>query len=139
MGAICSRGVYSQYDLMGSLHCNYHDDVNKKVPDEHPQSILMALDPFKLLYESNTGTGGLIDGEVKELLVNWGHAIVFCHSFCPASGSNYSINQMGYVYCLFAYIVLLESDYPSKVGTRVKNSSVTYSIKVLSKCESIII
>jgi hypothetical protein len=36
VGAICLRGVNSQYDLMGSLHCDYHDDANKKVPDEHP-------------------------------------------------------------------------------------------------------
>jgi hypothetical protein len=49
---------------------------------------------------------------------NWGQAIVFCRSFCHAGGYNYSINQTGYVYCLFAHIVLLESDYPSIVGTR---------------------
>ncbi len=58
MGAIHSHGVNSQNDLMGALHCDYDEDVNKKVPDEHPQFILMALDPFKLLYESNMGTGG---------------------------------------------------------------------------------
>ncbi len=120
VGAIRSCGIDSQYDLMGALHCNYHDDVNKKVPNKHPQSILMALDPFKLLYESNMGTGGLMDGNVEELLVNRGRAVVLCSSFCHAGGSNFSINQMGYVYRLFAYIVSLESDYPSKVGTRVK-------------------
>ncbi len=120
VGAICSRGVDSQYDLMGSLHCN-HDDDNKKVPDEHPQSIIMALDPFELLYESNMGTGGLLDGQVKELFVNRGQAVVFSSSFCHAGGSNHTINQTGYVYRLFAYIVSAESDYPSKVGTRVKH------------------
>jgi hypothetical protein len=52
VGAICLCGVDSQYDVMGALHCDYHDNVNKKVPNEQPQSILMALDPFKLLYES---------------------------------------------------------------------------------------
>jgi hypothetical protein len=62
VGAICSGGVNSQYDLMGALHYDYNDNVNKKVPDEHPQSIIMARDPFKLLYESNMGTGGLMDG-----------------------------------------------------------------------------
>jgi hypothetical protein len=46
VGAIRSCGVDSQYDLMGALHCNYHDNVNKKVPNEHPQSVIMALDPF---------------------------------------------------------------------------------------------
>ncbi len=54
--------------------------------------ILMALDPFKLLYESKMGTGGLMDGNVKELLVNRGQAVVFCSTFCHAGGSNYSIN-----------------------------------------------
>jgi hypothetical protein len=71
VGAICLCGVDSQYGLMGSLHCNYHDNVNKKVPGECPQSILLALDPFKLLHESNMGSGGL-DGKIKELLVNRG-------------------------------------------------------------------
>ncbi len=120
VGAICLHGVHSQYDLGGSYNCNYHDNVNKKVPDEHPKSIIMALDPFKLLHESNVGTEGLMDGKVKELLVNWGQALVFCSSFCRAGGSNYSINQMGYVHHLFAYTVLSESDFPSVVGTRVK-------------------
>ncbi len=91
------------------------------MPNKHPHSILMALDPFKLLYKSNLGTGGLMDGKVKELSVNRGQAVVFCSSFCHAGGSNYSINQTGYVYCKFAYNVLSESDYPSKVETRVKH------------------
>jgi hypothetical protein len=106
VGAICSRGVDSQYDLMGALHYDYHDNVNKNVPHEHPQSILMALDPFKLLYESNMGTGGLLDGKDEELFVNHGQAVVFDSSFCHAGGSNYTINHTGYVYHLFAYIGL---------------------------------
>jgi hypothetical protein len=121
VGAIRLHGVDSQYDLMGALHCDYRDGVNKKVPNKQPQSILMVLDPFKFLYESNMGTGGLMDGKVKELLVNRGHAIVFCSFFCHAGGSNYTINKTGYVYCLFVYIVSVESEYPSKVGTRVKH------------------
>ncbi len=121
VGAICLHGVDSQYDLMGALHCDYHDNVNKKVPDEHPQSIIMALDPFKLLYESNMGTRGLLGGQVKELFVNRGQAVVFSSSFCHAGGFTHTINQTGYVYHLFAYIVLAESDYPPKVQTRVKH------------------
>jgi hypothetical protein len=81
----------------------------------------MALDPFKLLYESNMGTGELIDGKVDELLVYQGQAVVLCSSFCRTDGSSCTINKMGYVYCLFAYIVLAESDYPSEVRTRVKH------------------
>jgi hypothetical protein len=41
----------------------------------------MALYPFKLLYESNMGTGGMLDGKVNQLLVDQGQAIVFCISF----------------------------------------------------------
>jgi hypothetical protein len=69
------------------------------VPDKKPQSIILALDPFNLLDESNMGTGGLIDGKV-ELLVNRGQAVVFSSSFCHAGGSNNTINKTRYVYCL---------------------------------------
>ncbi len=106
---------------MGSLHCNYYDVVNKKVPGKHPQSTLLALDPFKLLNESNMGSEGLIDGKIEELAVNRGQAIVFSSSFRHSGGSNYTINQTGYVYQLFAYIVSSESDYPFEVGTRFKH------------------
>jgi hypothetical protein len=68
------------------------------VPGECPQSILLALDPFKLLYESNMGSGGLIDGKIEELVVNRGQAVVFSSSFHHSGGSNYTINQTGYVY-----------------------------------------
>ena len=47
------------------------------MPDKQPQSILLALDPFNLLYESNMGTGGMMDGIVNKLFVNRGQAIVF--------------------------------------------------------------
>jgi hypothetical protein len=121
VGAICLHGVDNQYDLVGSLHCDYDDNVNKKVPGEHPQSINLALDPFKLLYESDTGSGGLTDGKIEKLHANRGQVVVFSSSFCHSGGLNYTIEQTGYVYQLFAYTVSLESDYPSIVGTRVKH------------------
>ncbi len=62
-----------------------------------------------------------MDGKVDELLANRGQAIVFRSSFCHAGDSNYTIDKTRYVYCLFASIVLVESDYPSEVGTRVKH------------------
>jgi hypothetical protein len=98
VGGIHLRGVDSQYNLVGSLHCDYDNDVNQKVPGERPQSLLLALDPFKILYESNTNSGGLLDGTIKELLVDRGQAIVFTSSFCHSGGSNYTIDQTGYVY-----------------------------------------
>ncbi len=117
---------------MGSLHCDYDDDVNKKVPGEHLQSIILALDLFKLLYESDMGSGGLTDGNIEELHVKMGQAVVFSSSFCHSGGSNYTIDQTGYVYRLFTYI-LSESDYPSVVGTRVKHWTVI-SNKVIIVC-----
>ncbi len=93
----------------------------KKVPGECPQSIILALDPFKLLYESDTGSGGLTGRKIEELHVDRGQAVVFSSSFCHSGGSNYTIEQMGYVYQLFAYIVSSESDYLSVVGTKVKH------------------
>ena len=93
----------------------------KKVPGERPQSIILALDPFKLLYESDTGSGGLTDGKIEKLHVNRGQAMVFSSSFHHSGGSNYTIEQTGNVYQLFACIVSAESDYPSVIGTRVKH------------------
>jgi hypothetical protein len=121
VGAICLRGIESQYNQVGSLHPDFDDNVNKKLPEECPQSIILALDPFKLLYEADTGSGGLTDGIIKELHVQRGQAVVFTSSFCHSGGSNYTNDPMGYVYRLFVYIVSLESDYPTVVGTRVKH------------------
>ncbi len=98
VGAICLRGVDSQYNLVGSLHCDYDEDVNKKVPGERLQSIILALDPFKLLYESDTGSGGLTDGKIEELHVNRRQTVVFSSSFHHSGGLNYTIEQTGYVY-----------------------------------------
>ncbi len=98
VGVIRLRGVDSQYNLVGSLHCDYDDNENQKGPGERPQTLLLALDPFKLLYESNTNSGGLLDGKIKELSVDRGQAIVFTYSFPHSGGSNYTINQTRYVY-----------------------------------------
>jgi hypothetical protein len=91
------------------------------VPGERPQSLLLALDPFKLLYDSNTNSGGLLDGKIEELTVNRGQAVVVSSFFCHSGGSNYTINEMGCVYQLFTYIVSSKSDYPSMAGTMVKH------------------
>jgi hypothetical protein len=118
VGAIHSRGVNSQYDLVGSLHCDYDDDVNKKVPGKRPQSIILALDPLKLLYESDTGSGGLTDRNIKELHVKRGQAVVFSSSFCHSGGSNYTIKKTGnYLRVLFCWnqIILLLLELGSNI------------------------
>ena len=68
------------------------------MPEERPQSIILALNPFKLLYETDTGSGGLTDGNIEELHVKRGQAMVFSSSFHHSSGLNYTIKQTGYVY-----------------------------------------
>jgi hypothetical protein len=62
---------------------------------QEPQSIILALDPFKLLYESDTGSGGLTDRKIEELHVNRGQAVVFSSSFCHSGGLNYTIKLTG--------------------------------------------
>ncbi len=42
VGAIRLHGVDSQYDLMGAIHCNYHDNLIKKFP-------MSILNPFSWL------------------------------------------------------------------------------------------
>ena len=54
-GALRSRGDHCQMSKVGTLHCDYHNNVNKRVPNERPQSIILALDPFNFLYEQNIG------------------------------------------------------------------------------------
>jgi hypothetical protein len=84
----------------------------------------MALSSWRTskhtLSGSNMGTGGMMDGKVNELLVNW-RQVAFSSFFCHAGGSNYTIDKTGYVCCLFACMVLAEPDYPSEVGTRVRH------------------
>ncbi len=43
VGAICLPGVNIQYNLMGSLHCDYHGNVNKKCQAN-------VLNPFSWLW-----------------------------------------------------------------------------------------
>jgi len=54
VGAIRSRGDTSQEELMGSMHRDYHDEVNRRVPNERPQSIIFAVDPFNFIYDQNS-------------------------------------------------------------------------------------
>jgi hypothetical protein len=112
VGALRSRGEESQFDLQGTLHRDYLDDVDNKVPDERPQSIIIALDPFNLLYEYESDCH---DDSIGCKSVAKGEAILFTSSLKHAGGSNGTIGDKTWKYRLFAYIVSEESDFPSEV------------------------
>ena len=101
--------------LQDTLHHDYLDEVNNKVPDETPQLIILALEPFQLLYESDLTT----NGSLNTVAINRGQAVLFTSSLCHASESNGTNADTSWKYCLFAYIIVSElCDFPSEV-TRV--------------------
>jgi hypothetical protein len=67
------------------------------------------------------GTGGMMDEKVNKLLFIGDRPLSFLVNIVMLVVQITPINKMGYVYCLFTYIVLAEADYPSNVGTRVKH------------------
>jgi hypothetical protein len=114
VGAIHLKGEETQLECVGSLHCDYQDNVNNRVPEERPMSIILALDPFYFLYEKNCG-GGMT--RVIEQHVPSGHAVLFTSGLNHAGGKTVT-NE--YNYRLFVYIVSDKVDYPSEVATRIK-------------------
>jgi hypothetical protein len=112
VGALRSRGDQSQFELQGTLHRDYLDDVDKKVPEERPQSIIIALDPFVLLYENDSDYH---DDSVGSQSVGKGEAVLFTSSLRHAGGSNGTKEDKTWKYRLFAYIVSELSDFPSEV------------------------
>ena len=115
VGALRSKGEASQFELQGTLHRDYQDEVNQKLPDERPQSMILALDPFNLLYELEPSS----DGSLKTVFVDSGQAVLFTSSLRHAGGSNGTNGDNTWKYRLFAYIVSDEADFPSEIGTRV--------------------
>ena len=106
-----SKGEESQFQLQGTLHRDYPDDINNKVPDERPQSIIVSLDPFNLMYQSEFS-----DDSLQTVSVKSGQAVLFLSPRRHSGGSNGTHADQSYKYCLFAYIVSEESDYPSEVA-----------------------
>jgi hypothetical protein len=112
VGALRSKGEETQLECVGSLHCDYHDNVNNRVSEKRPMSIILALDPFYFLYEKTCGVGM---SRVIEQHVPSSHAVLF------TSGLNHAGSVTNkYNYRLFAYIVSDEVDNPSEVATRIK-------------------
>ncbi len=112
LGALRSRGNESQFELQGTLHRDYLDDVEKKIPEERPHSIIIALDPFVLLYENDSDYN---DDSVRSQSVAKGEAVLFTSSLRHAGGSNGTKEDKTWKYSLFAYIVSEPSDFPSEV------------------------
>ena len=114
VGAIRSRGDTSQEELMGSMHRDYHDEVNRRVPNKRPQSIIFAVDPFNFIYDQNSGGGR----DTKNVInVPRGHAVIFTSARNHAGGNDIEhvpgMDSTVYLYRLFAYIVSDETDFPN--------------------------
>jgi hypothetical protein len=75
----------------------------------HSQSFLV-LDEFQFQYRN-----AIMDEEVETVCVPIGHAAIFSSALSHCGGDNGTEN---YVYCVFAYVVLDEVDYPQGVIER---------------------
>jgi hypothetical protein len=111
MGAIRSKGGKSQYELTGVYHCNYLQDVvDIRIQDEWPFSIILALDEFQFKNKN-----AIMDEEVETVCVPIGHAAIFSSALSHCGGEN---GTEDCVYCLFAYVVSDEVNYPQWVIER---------------------
>jgi hypothetical protein len=109
VGALRSRGMESQYNMQGTLHRDYLDEANAKVPNERPQSIILALDPFVFLYEYELSDE---DG-MRSIRVDRGQAVLFFSSLRHAGGANADTeSDSEWKYRLFAYVVSETTDFP---------------------------
>jgi hypothetical protein len=117
VGALRSKGGKSQYKLSGVYHRDYLQDVvNNRIQDERPFSIILALDEFRLQYKNV-----IMDEEVETVCVPIGHAAIFSSALSHCGGEN---GTNDYVYCLFAYVVAHEVDYPDGVIERDLNNDI---------------
>ncbi len=106
VGAIRSKEGRSQYELTGFYHHDYLQDVvDKRLQDERPFSIILALDGFQFQYKN-----AITDDEVETVCVPIGNAAFFSSALSHCGGKN---GTEEYVYHLFAYVVLDEVDYPT--------------------------
>jgi hypothetical protein len=111
VGAIRSTGGRSQYELTGVYHRNYLQDVvDKRIQDEQPFSIILALYEFQFQYKN-----AIMDEEVELVCVPIGLAALFSNALSHCRGEN---GTEDHVYCLFAYVVSDEADYPQGVIER---------------------
>jgi hypothetical protein len=104
VGAICSKGKATQADLSGRYHRDYQqEDVTIRRADERPFLIILPLDEFNFQYKNK------MLGQVEKVCVPIGHAAILSSALSYCGGAN---RTDGYVYCLFAYVVSNDVDYP---------------------------
>ena len=105
VGALRSKGSMSQASLSGVYHRDYKQDyVNRRIPEERPFSIILALDGFRLNYKDEN-----MGNEVETVNVPVGHAAIFSSALSHCGGEN---GTDDYVYRLFSYVVSDDNDYP---------------------------
>jgi hypothetical protein len=90
--------------------------VNNRIQDERPFSIILALDEFTLQYKNV-----IMDEEVETICVPIRHAAFFSCALSHCGGEN---GTKDYVYCLFAYVIAHEVDYPDGVIERDLNNDI---------------
>ena len=105
------------------LHSDYSESALQREPGEHPMSMIMALDDVNFLYEDkedDDDDDNVAEDDICHITVRSGHAIAFTNELFHAGGGN-TTNKT--IYCLFAYIVSDENDYPnSKVFTKNRSN-----------------
>jgi hypothetical protein len=84
--------------------------VDKRIEDERPFSIILALNEFRSQYKS-----GIINEKVETVCIPIRHAAIFLSALSCCGGEN---RTQDHVYGLFAYIVSNEVDYPQGVIER---------------------
>ncbi len=80
------------------------DLVDKRIQDERPFSISLALDEFRFQHKN-----AIMDEEVEMVCVPIRHAADFSSALSHCGGDK---GTEDYVYSLFAYVFLDEVDYP---------------------------
>ena len=101
-------GATSQYSrCFGRLHCDYDDSVNLRAPHDRPVSLMVAIDPFEIIYLNNRTD---CRRDIITQAVHRGQAIAFTNYCLHAGGVN---NTPNVCYRLFAYIASNPIDIPS--------------------------
>ncbi len=99
VGAIRSKGGRSQYELTGVYHCNYLQNVvDKRIQDEWPFSIILAVDEFQFQYKN-----AIMDEGVERICVPIGCASFFSSELSHCRGGGAELRNMSIVCLLMLF------------------------------------